>query len=133
MSLLTRALGGAAFVSFLAAGCASEPRPAEEMARAKTLVYEAEGAGAQRYAAADLDQARSKLQEADRAAGDKKYEVARKRANEAAADAELAMARARSGQAQQAAEQMERSVEMLRQEAARGIPVTEPDKAGPND
>jgi Domain of unknown function (DUF4398) len=114
-------------VVVLGAGCAGEPRPTEELSRAKTLVHQSEGGVAQRYAAADVDQARNNLQAAEQAAADKKNAMARRRANEAAADAELATARGQSREAQAAAQEMAKSLETLREEAARGIPVTKPD------
>jgi hypothetical protein len=126
MSRIGNVLGAAAFVGLLVAGCAGEPRPAEDLARAKTLVQQAEAANVQRYAAADLNEARGKLDQAQKADTEEKNDVARKRANEAAAQAELATARARSLEAEHAAEEMKKSLDVLRQEATRDIPVTEP-------
>ncbi len=111
--------------SLFVLGCAGTP-PDAEMARAKTLISQAESGGAQRFAAADLDRARSKLAEATAALADKDYDVARMRADEAAADADLAAARARSSEAKGAAEEVQRSVETLRQEAERGLPRSQP-------
>ena len=108
-----------AAIGLLAAGCASQPRPTEEITRARTLIEQAEKAGAQRYAAADLDQAREKLKQADDAANDGKNDVARARATEAAANAELAGARATSGEAQKAAAEVQNSTDTLRREADR--------------
>ncbi len=116
----------AVFASLLALGCASTPPPDAEMARAQTLISQAESSGAQRFAASDIDRARSKLAEAQAAIASKDFDVARMRADEAAADAELAAARARSGDAQRAADEMRRSVETLRQEAERGLPRSQP-------
>jgi len=112
--------------SLLVLGCAGTPPPDAEMARAKTLISQAESGGAQRFAAADLDRARSKLAEASAALANKDYDIARMRADEAAADADLAAARARSSEAKGAAEEVQRSVETLRQEAERGLPRSQP-------
>ncbi len=128
MSRLRIVLGTAAVSSFLLAGCVGEPRPAGELARAKTLIDQADSANVQRYAAADLEQARDKLQAAEKAAADDENAVARNRANEAAADAELATARARAREAQQAAEETQKNLEALREEAHRGIAVAKPDR-----
>jgi hypothetical protein len=128
-----RQLSSIGIACLLAVGCKGTPRPTEELARAKTLVTQAENGGAQRYAAADLDRARTKLQQAEAAAEDKDNDVARRRANESAADAELAVARTRSGDAQRAAGEMEKSVETLRQEANRGLPTDEPGSAEPQN
>ena len=106
--------------ALLLAGCAAEvERPTEEMTRAKTLIDQAEKAGAQRYAAAELQQAREKLQDADEAVDDGKGEVAKRLAMEATVDAELAVARTASGEAQRAAEEINRSTETLQREATR--------------
>jgi uncharacterized lipoprotein YmbA len=108
-----------ALAALLLAGCGSEPkRPTEQLTRAQTLIEQAEKAGAQRYAAAELDTARNKLQTANKAADDGKQEQATKLAEEAALDAELAAARAANGEAQEAAKEVGRSTEQLRQEAA---------------
>src|SRR5580765_2745663 len=88
----------------LLAGCATKSeRPTQEMARAQTLIDQAEKAGAQRYAAAQLEQARAKLDAAKTADRKGNHDDAEYRATEAAADAELAVAMADSGEAQRAA------------------------------
>lgn len=108
------------------AGCAGEAeRPTAEVARANTLIEQAEKAGAQRYAAAELQQARDKLQEVDVAVKNGKEEQALRLAQQASVDAELAAARATSGEAQRAAEEVERSTSTLQQEADRDA-VTNP-------
>jgi hypothetical protein len=113
----------AAAVGILCAGCATTDRPVAEITRARTLIEQAEKAGAQRYAAVELDQARNKLLLASAAAEDGKNEEARARANEAAADAELAQARATSGEAKKAADEVERGTETLERESQRGQPA----------
>jgi membrane-bound lytic murein transglycosylase len=109
----------AAAIGIVSAGCASTPRPDPEITRARTLVEQAEKAGAQQYAAVDLDHARDKLRLATAANDDKKYDEARARANEAAADAELALARTNSGEAKKSAQEVRESTETLRNEAQR--------------
>jgi hypothetical protein len=110
----------AAAVGLLFVGCASRAdRPDAEITRARTLIEQAERAGAQQYAAAELDQARDKLRLATAAVEDGKNKEARERANEAAAGAELAQARARSGEAQKAAQEVQHSTEALEREAGR--------------
>jgi hypothetical protein len=106
--------------SFIATACAtSSGRAAGEIARARTLIEQAEKAGAQRYAAAELDKARNRLQLAAAADEAGKEKEARARANEAAADAELALARTHSGEAKNAAEEVRKATEALQQESAR--------------
>jgi multidrug efflux pump subunit AcrA (membrane-fusion protein) len=103
-----------------ASGCGGEPkRPTEQLTRAKTLVEQAEKSGAQRYASADLEQARNKLDAANKAFEKGKEDQANQLAAEAALDAEVANARAAAGEAQKAAQEVGKSTETLRQEAGR--------------
>lgn len=111
----------AVIASGTVAGCASEgPPPTEEMTRAQTLINEADKAGVQRYAAADLQRAHDELSEAQKANGDGKYTEARRYAESAAADADLATARASEGTEVQAAHEVVQANETLRQESSRG-------------
>jgi hypothetical protein len=109
-----------AAIGLLCAGCATSGRPVAEITRAQTLIEQAEKAGAQQYAAVELDQARNKLRLASAAAEDGKNDEARAHANEAAADAELAQARATSGEAAKAAGEVQKSTETLQRESERG-------------
>ena len=119
--LVTAALG------LLCAGCATNAnRPTSEITRARTLIEQAEKAGEQQYAAAELDQARNKLRLADAAVEDGKNDEARARANEAAAVAELAQARATSGQAKKSADEVGQSTEALQRETNRSQATTAP-------
>ena len=120
-------------VAALAAGCASPPRPTEEMTRARTLIEQAEQNGAQRYAAADLQEARDKLQQSDQAANKGNTRDAQWLATEAAADAQLASARAGSGKAQEASRQVDQDLATLRNQTAQGpaIPPPPPDLPPP--
>jgi Domain of unknown function (DUF4398) len=100
--------------------CATEPeRPSAEMARAQTLIQEADKGNTQQYAAAELQQAHDKLNEAERASKDGRNAEAERLAMQATLDAEYATAKARNGEAQKAAEELDRSLESLRQESAR--------------
>jgi hypothetical protein len=114
-------------VGLLCAGCATQ-QPTPEITRAQTLIEEAEKAGARQYAADQLDSARSNLRLANAAQRDGKEDEARNRANEAAADAQLAQSRAQSGVAQKAAEEVQRSTDVLQREAERtqGLPPAQP-------
>lgn len=117
----------AAAVGLLCAGCASR-QPAPEITRAQTLIEQAEKAGAQQYAAAQLESARNNLRLANAASRDGKQEEARAHANEAAADAELAQSRAASGNAEKAADEVQRSTDTLQRETERtqGVAPTSP-------
>ena len=123
MSHIGKVLVAAAAIIPLLAACAlGEPRPAEDLARAQSLVQQADAANAQRYAAAELNSARDKLQQAQSADKEEQNDVARRRANEAAADAELAAALARSREVQQSVDEQQKDLDMLREEAKRGAP-----------
>lgn len=105
----------------LAAGCAVQPpRPTEEMTRARTLIEQAEQNGAQRYAAADLQEARDRLQASDSAASKGDTRDAQWLATEASLDAQLASARAQSGKAQAAANEVNQGLDTLRGETRVG-------------
>lgn len=111
--------GATSLIVLLAAGCASQgERPAEELARARTLIEQAEQGGAQQYAPAELERARTKLAAAESTA-DKDNERARELAHEAAVDAEYAVARTSAGKAQQSAQTLQQGIESLREEAGR--------------
>jgi hypothetical protein len=102
----------------LALGACATPRhEVAEVARAHTLVDQAEQAGAQQYASADLEAARNKLQQANDKRTD--HDDAVRLADEAGADAEVAIARARAGKAQAALAQVNAGNDTLRQEASR--------------
>jgi hypothetical protein len=122
--------GAAAFLSLLVAGCASVPRPTEDLARAKSLVQQADAGNVQRFAAVELNQARDKLQAAERADTEEDFDVARRHANEAAADAELASALARSREVQQSVAEQQKNLDALRQQIMRGDPLPKADTSG---
>jgi hypothetical protein len=124
MSAQLRLLAATAIGSIIV-GCASAPPPpTQDMTRARTLIEQAEKAGAQRYAAVELESARDKLQQADAAQKDGDQEIANERAAEAVADAELANARTLSGTARAAAEELQKGNDALRQETERTTPTT---------
>jgi hypothetical protein len=111
----------------LSAGCAGQrnnqrdgdENAIAEVTRARSAIDQAERAGAQRFAAAMLEDARDKLTLADRAATEGEEEEARVLAARAVADAELAAALAAQGTAENAAEEVAAGVEALRRESAR--------------
>jgi hypothetical protein len=113
------------------AGCASGPQPTAQLVRASTLVSEAEKNQAQRYAAADLQRARDELSGAQTAQSDGKYARALRLAENAAADADLASARAASGKAQQAAAQVHRSLDTLKQQLQQSPTASPSGNTGP--
>jgi hypothetical protein len=121
MSLRTEIISAAVIACGLAGGCATEgPPPSEEVTRAQTVIEEADRAGAQRYAAADLQRAHDELSNAEKANSEGKYDEARRYAESAEADADVATARASDGEAQRAAHEVVQGNDALRQESARG-------------
>ena len=100
--------------------CASSPdRPFQDLARAEASIEQADRSGAREYGATELDAAREKLAKA-RAAADNDENIAASRyAREAAVDAQLASAITRNRKAEAAVEELNRSIETLRQEIAR--------------
>jgi hypothetical protein len=121
MSLKTEFISAAAMACALAGGCATQgPPPSEEVTRARTVIEQADRAGAQRYAAADLQRAHDQLSDAEKANAAGKYDDARRYAESAEADADVATARASDGEAQRAAHEVVQGNETLRQESARG-------------
>jgi hypothetical protein len=129
MSIRSRLLALSLPLIFLVS-CAGPPeRPVEELTRAKTLIEQAEKTGAPRFAAAELERARGKVAVAETAAARGDQETARRLAAEAALDAEYAAALAAAGEAKLAADEVQKSVESLREEAARmpdGSPTSRP-------
>jgi hypothetical protein len=123
MSLKTELISAAAIACGLAGGCATQGSPpSEEVTRARTVIEQADRAGAQRYAATDLQRAHDELSNAEKSNGEGKYDEARRYAESAEADADVATARASDGEAQRAAHEVVQGNETLRQESARGAP-----------
>jgi hypothetical protein len=116
---LRRWIPAIALPLIFAASCAGPAeRPVVELTRAKTLVDQAEKTGAPRFAAAELERARNKIAAEESAASNGEQETARRLATEAALDAEYASALASAGEAKQAEQEIRKSLESLRDEAA---------------
>jgi hypothetical protein len=116
----------AALLCGLFGGCATQGNSSEELTRARTVVEQADRAGAQRYASADLQRAHDQLSNAEKANGEKKYDDARRYAESAEADADVASARASAGEAERAAHEIMQGSETLRQESERGSTSASP-------
>jgi predicted S18 family serine protease len=97
------------------AGCAGKP-PLANLSQADLAVQEAEKKTASQYAPLDLQTAREQLNKAKRAMDDKKYEEARRLADQALVNAQLAEAKAGAEKARQAAAELQKSIQMLRAE-----------------
>ena len=105
-----------AVVCVLPYGCASGPKPTDELTRANTVIQQADKTSAQRYAAADLQHAHDELNEAQRLVNEGKNDEARRVAQQAEVDADVAMARGNSGEAQRAAQEVNQGVNTLQEQ-----------------
>ncbi|MYN44513.1 DUF4398 domain-containing protein [Pseudoduganella sp. FT93W] len=108
------------------AGCASQKTPATaDVAVSRAAVDAAANAGAAEVAPAEMQSARDKLMRANQALTARDYQAAADWANQAEADARLAQSKANSAKAAQAAEEVQRSIQALRDELSRSsAPVT---------
>lgn len=107
--------------TILLAGCESIPAPTEQLVASKAAVNTALSAGGNELAPLQLKSAIDKMEAAERAMGDKNYVLARQLAEEAQIDAQLAEAMARTNKAQKAADALQESSRVLRQEIDRQI------------
>ena len=114
-----RALIGIGLFVATIAGCASIPRPTEQLAASKAAVSNAASAGANEYAPAEMRTAQEKLDRANQAMATKDYKDAKSWAEQAQADAQLATAKARTGKAQKAAATVQEDSRVLRNELDR--------------
>jgi hypothetical protein len=103
------------------AGCAATLVPTEQMSNAEIALRKADASGAAQYAPLELHIARQKLDEASLALKDGQNEQARRLAEQAFVDAELAEAKARAAKARRNAEEVGRTVEVLRGESRRPL------------
>ena len=106
-------------VAIFMVGCASTPAPLEQMAVSRAAVSSASSNGGNEFAPLQLKSAMEKMDAADRAMAKKDYVRARQLAEQAQVDAQLAGAMARSAKAQKAADALQESSRVLRQEIDR--------------
>lgn len=126
-----------ATAALVVASCASGPprQTVVNLTRAHSLISEAERGGAQEYAAADLQSARDKVQQADQLSSKGNAKEADQLANEAAADAQLAVALAARDKARHDVADMHRTLDTLREEEQRNTsapPATTPNEPPPS-
>ena len=114
-----------AVVAMLALGaCASQKTPATaDVAVSRAAVENATSAGAAELAPAEMQSARDKLMRANQALAAKDYGVARELANQASVDAKLAQSKANSAKATSAADELQQSIRVLREELDRNSKV----------
>lgn len=104
------------------AACATTPAPTSELAVSTAAVAHAAGAGAPQLAPAEMQTARDKLGRATAAMDAKDYDNALKLAQQAEVDAQFAEARAEAMKARKAADAMQESNRVLREEMNRKPP-----------
>jgi hypothetical protein len=121
LKLAALALG----TSFILAGCAGNP-PSEQYAVTQSAVNAAVTAGGTEYAAVEMKSAQDKLKQADLAMQDKKYDEAKKYAEQAEWDARVAERKAQAAKAQKAVQDARQGVNELREDGMRQIqPVSQ--------
>jgi hypothetical protein len=112
-------LGGLVLVLGMTA-CASQKTPATaEVAVSRSAVDSATSADAAELAPAEMQAAREKLLNANQALAAKDYKAAQMWASAAEADAKLAQSKANSAKATTAANQLQDSIRVLREELDR--------------
>ncbi|WP_025127607.1 DUF4398 domain-containing protein [Pseudomonas sp. PH1b] len=116
LKLAALALGS----SLVLAGCAGNP-PSEQYAVTQSAVNSAVSAGGTEFAAVEMKSAQDKLKQAEIAMHDKKYDEARRLAEQAEWDARVAERKAQAAKAEQALKDSQKGVQELRQEGMRSV------------
>ncbi|AZC22842.1 MULTISPECIES: DUF4398 domain-containing protein [Pseudomonas] len=116
LKLAALALGS----SMVLAGCAGNP-PSEQYAVTQSAVNSAVSAGGTEFAAVEMKSAQDKLKQAEIAMHDKKYDDARRLAEQAEWDARVAERKAQAAKAEQALKDSQKGVQELRQEGMRSV------------
>ena len=111
----TFTLGAALAVS----GCAGTPPPVDDISTAEMALNRALEAEAEQHSPLPLRVAREKLDSAKQAMNDGEYEQARRLAEQAQVEAQLAEAQARSQVARKQAQEIQTTIDTLRQEAGK--------------
>ena len=116
-------------------GCKPDPNlPTSEMKRAQDAIEHAEKAGAQRYAMADLQQAKAAYKQADDARHQGNVDASRVHAMEAATLAARAATLASNGESQRADAEVQRSTDVAKGAAdATGTGSVDRAAVGPRD
>lgn len=103
-------------VIVLCAGCGTTNPPTQKLTQTETIINQASQIGAEDYAPLELREARRKLDEANRAFEQEKYEEAARLAEQAMVDAELAQMKTLSGKAEKAVNELRESLQLLKEE-----------------
>ncbi|MEX2208020.1 MAG: DUF4398 domain-containing protein [Myxococcota bacterium] len=102
-------------------GCSTPRKPAQEVAKADLAIASANKSGAPTDAPLELQLAREKAEKAKSALQSNDFKLARRFAEQAQVDAQLAEAKAESESARASAAELEHTIDVLRDEAERGI------------
>ena len=105
--------------ALLVGACASAPPPTGVMSQAELAVRDAERSQASQYAALELQMARENFDQAKQAMQRKEHETARRMAEKALVEARLAEDKALAASTREAAEELRRSIDSLRDEISR--------------
>ena len=116
LKLATLVLGS----SLVLAGCAGNP-PSEQYAVTQSAVNSAVSADGTEFAALEMKSAQDKLKQAELAMHDKKYDEARRLAEQAEWDARVAERKAQAAKAEKAVQDAKQGVQELRQEGMRNV------------
>ena len=114
LKLAALALGS----SLVLAGCAGNP-PTEQYAVTQSAVNSAVSAGGPEFAAVEMKSAQDKLKQAEMAMHDKKYDEAKRLAEQAEWDAREAERKAQAAKAERAVKDAHQGVDELREEGMR--------------
>ena len=106
--------------TFILAGCAGNP-PSEQYAVTQSAVNSAVTAGGTEFAAVEMKAAQDKLKQAELAMHDKKYDEAKRLAEQAEWDARVAERKAQAAKAERAVQEAQKGVQELRQEGMRSV------------
>lgn len=120
MKHLLKAIVASGLAASILVGCGtSEPLAVAERAEAKSLIDQAEAAGAAEFAPDALSDARDNLQAAELSVRDEEQAAAQQSAEKAVVDARLALIKTEQAKARKAADELRRSTEALRRESQR--------------
>jgi hypothetical protein len=114
-----RTLGALGVAAVVIAGCASVPKPTEQIAVSNTAITNASRAGGDEYAPVEMRNAKDKMDRANMAMAREDYDDARVLAEQAQADARLAEKKAESAKAQKAVAVLNDDIRVLREEINR--------------
>jgi len=101
------------------AACSSGPPPKQELTLTQASIRSAEAASASTHAPRSLRMAQQKVETAEALINKKKHDKARRVLTQAIADAELAEATAEAEKSKAAYEELQQSIDLMKEEIAR--------------